>query len=120
MLSYESTKLFGVFISSKREKDNVLKNQFLVNFPLVHTIRRLQKRTIFFFFTYSNMGKRGKGENYRGVSFPLLNLIEEMKCETMGMLPNTRWEAAHPATMSASKLAHLDILRALQTFMECN
>jgi hypothetical protein len=66
------------------------------------------------------MGKRGKGENYRGVSFPLLNLIEEMKCETMGMLPNTRWEAAHPATMFASKLAHLDILRALQTFMECN
>jgi hypothetical protein len=119
MLSDESTKFSGVFISSKREKDNVLKNQFLVNFPLVHTIRRLQKRTIFF-FTYSNMGKRGKGENYKGVSVPLLNLIEEMKCETVGMLPNTRWEAAHPATMCASKLAHLDILRALQTFMECN
>jgi len=62
MLSDESTKFSGVFISSKREKDNVLKNQFLVNFPLVHTIRRLQKRTIFFFylFKYRKKGERGK------------------------------------------------------------
>jgi hypothetical protein len=66
------------------------------------------------------MGKGGKGEYYKGGSFPLLNLIEEMKCEKVGMLPNTRWEAAHPATRYASKLTHLDILRALQTFMECN
>jgi len=62
MLSYESTKLFGVFISSKREKDNVLKNQFLVNFPLVHTIRRLQKRTIFFFLPIQIWEKGGKGK----------------------------------------------------------
>jgi hypothetical protein len=68
MLSYESTKLFGVFISSKREKDNVLKNQFLVNFPLVHTIRRLQKRTIFFFFYLFKYGKKGeRGKLQRSV-----------------------------------------------------
>jgi hypothetical protein len=62
------------------------------------------------------MGKMGKGKSYKGGSFPLLNLIEEMKGEKVGMLPNTRWKAAHPATMCASRLAHLDILRALQTF----
>jgi hypothetical protein len=43
-----------------------------------------------------------------------------MKGETVGMLPNTRWEAVNPAIRCASRLAHLDILRALQTFMECN
>jgi hypothetical protein len=66
------------------------------------------------------MGKKEKGENYKGRSFPLFNLIEEMKCEKVGMLSNTRWEAAHPVTRCASRLSHLDILRALQTFMECN
>lgn len=66
------------------------------------------------------MKKRRKGKNYKGGSFPLLNLIEEMKDEKVEMLPNTRWEAAHPVTRCGSRLAHLDILKALQTFMECN
>jgi hypothetical protein len=66
------------------------------------------------------MGKMGKRENYKGRILSTLNLIEEMKGEKVGMLPNTRWEATHSATRCASKLAHLDILRALQTFIECN
>jgi hypothetical protein len=35
-------------------------------------------------------GKRGKGKDYKGGSLPLLNMIEEMKGEIVGMLPNTR------------------------------
>jgi hypothetical protein len=31
------------------------------------------------------MGKRRKEENYKGESFPLLNLIEEMKDEKVGV-----------------------------------
>jgi hypothetical protein len=70
-----------------------------------------------FIYFYSNMGK---GKDYKGGSLPLLNMIEEMKGEIVGMLPNTRWEAAHSATKCASILAHLEVLRALQTFIECN
>jgi len=61
-----------------------------------------------FFFIYSNMGKRENGKITKG-SFLILNLIEEMKGETVGMLPNTRWKTTHPATRCASRLAHLDI-----------
>jgi hypothetical protein len=61
-----------------------------------------------------------KRKNYKGESFLLFHLIEKMKGETVGMLPNTRWEAAYPAIRCTSRLTYLDVLRALQTFMECN
>jgi hypothetical protein len=76
--------------------------------------------SFFFFSSIQIWEKWGKGKITKGGSFQLLNLIEEMKGEKVGMLPNTRWEATHSATRCASKLAHLDILRALQTFIECN
>jgi hypothetical protein len=67
------------------------------------------------------MGKRRKWEYYKGESLPLvLNLIEEMKGKIVGMLSNTRWEATHLATRCALILAHLEVLKVLQTFMESN
>jgi hypothetical protein len=49
---------------------------------------------------------------------PLLNLIEDKNKEEMGMLPNTKWEAAHLATRCVSELAHLKIFKAFQLGME--
>jgi len=73
-----------------------------------------------FFFFYSNIRKKKKEKITKDDHFLFLNLIEEIKCETVRMLSNIRWKAAHLATRCALRLAHLDILRALQTFMKCN
>jgi hypothetical protein len=75
---------------------------------------------LFFSIQTWEKGKKEKGKIYKGESLPLVNMIEEMKGEIVGMLLNTRWEATHPATRCASILAHLEILRTLQIFMECN
>jgi hypothetical protein len=47
-------------------------------------------------------------------SLPLLILKEESKGKLSGMLPNTKWEAAHLATECARKLTHLETLEAVQ------
>lgn len=76
------------------------------------------KRAVFFFFFLFKYGKKGKTEKLQRRI--LFTSRADRKNETVGMLPNTRWEAAYPITMCASRLAYLDILRAFQTFMECN
>jgi hypothetical protein len=51
---------------------------------------------------------------YKGGSFPFLILFEEIIGDLVGMLPNTRWVAAHLAKTCACKLALLETFIAFQ------
>jgi hypothetical protein len=55
---------------------------------------------------------------YKEGSFPLLKRIELRKEEEDGMLPNTRWETTHLATLCAQTLALQEIFKADQTGMK--
>jgi hypothetical protein len=55
--------------------------------------------SVFSLFFLIQIKENGKRKNkYKGGSLSLLTRIELRKGEEVGMLPNTKWEAAHLAT----------------------
>lgn len=74
-----------------------------------HTVTR----TLFELFFFCKQ-REEKTRDYKGEFFLLLNLTEKRKKEVVGMLPSTRFEAAHSAVWCANEFAYLVIFKADQ------